>query len=258
ERARLRRRPSGDGCAAGPRRQQLAPGGGAGRPCGGRTTPRAPRPAPPWRGRRARHPRTPRARAAAAWTAWRRSSASCSMRSRASARRWRRCRRASASCSQRNACEEYLNKLERRIQVIENKEVDTVQWRIENVEQVRSKHVKGQFLASPEFSACGLGGFRFHFYPRGDDFCDEGYCSVYFHVPSETSVTRTLFLGRARHGPADADEIKNCGVSEMCVLTNEIDKATGSIVIGVDGLKVLSSPHVVETRTKLKLAPLTT
>lgn len=158
----------------------------------------------------------------------------------------------------RNACEEYLNKLERRIQVIENKEVDTVQWRIENVEQVRSKHVKGQFLASPEFSACGLGGFRFHFYPRGDDFCDEGYCSVYFHVPSETSVTRTLFLGRARHGPADADEIKNCGVSEMCVLTNEIDKATGSIVIGVDGLKVLSSPHVVETRTKLKLAPLTT
>ena len=26
---------------------------------------------------------------------------------------------------------------------------------------------QGEYLASPEFSACGLGGFCFHFYPRG-------------------------------------------------------------------------------------------
>merc|ERR1712071_137531 len=39
----------------------------------------------------------------------------------------------------RNSCEEYLLKLEKQIQVIENKQVDVVHWRIENVEQVRSK-----------------------------------------------------------------------------------------------------------------------
>mmetsp|Transcript_22953 Transcript_22953/g.42569 ORF Transcript_22953/g.42569 Transcript_22953/m.42569 type:complete len:248 (+) Transcript_22953:93-836(+) len=153
----------------------------------------------------------------------------------------------------RNACEEYLKKLERRIQTIENKEVTTVQWRIENVEQVRSRCSRGDHVASPEFSAGGLDGFSFHFYPRGDDFCEEGYCSVYFHVPPDTRVSRTLFLGRARHGPVEADSLKNCGVSEMCVLSNEIDKATGSIVIGVDTLQVLSSPHIVETRTKYQL-----
>jgi len=153
----------------------------------------------------------------------------------------------------RNSCEEYLDKLEKRIQVIENKHVEVIQWRIENVEKVRSQYQKGQFIASPEFSACGLGGFSIHFYPRGDDFCEEGYCSVYFHVPADTKVERTLFLGRARHGPAEADSLRNCGVSEMCVLSNQIDKATGSIVIGVDGLRVLSSPHIVETRTKIQL-----
>eukprot|EP00928_Gymnodinium_smaydae_P013305 TRINITY_DN14865_c0_g1_i3.p1 TRINITY_DN14865_c0_g1~~TRINITY_DN14865_c0_g1_i3.p1 ORF type:complete len:239 (-),score=51.56 TRINITY_DN14865_c0_g1_i3:97-780(-) len=154
----------------------------------------------------------------------------------------------------RNSCEEYLARLERRIQVIENKEVDTIQWRIENIEKVRAAHAKGEFVASPHFSACGLDGFCFHFYPRGDDFADEGYCSLYFHVPADTVVTRTLFLGRKMHGPAEADSLKNCGVSEMCVLSNEIDKATGSIVIGVDGLKVVTSPHVVETRTKIQLS----
>lgn len=153
----------------------------------------------------------------------------------------------------RNSCEEYLHQLERRIQVIENKEVGTIQWRIDKIEDVRSKYSKGDYFASPEFSACGLAGFCFHFYPRGDDFAEEGYCSLYFHVPADTRVERTLFLGKARHGPADADSLKNCGVSEMCVLSNQIDKETDSIVLGVDGLKVLSSPHVVETRTKLQL-----
>jgi hypothetical protein len=153
----------------------------------------------------------------------------------------------------RNNCEEYLDKLERRIQVIENKDVSSIQWRIMNVEQVRKSCTRGEYIPSPQFSAAGLDGFRFHFYPRGDDFCEEGYCSVYFHIPKDTIVSRTLFLGRARHGPVEADMLKNCGVSEMCVLSNEIDKATGSIVIGVDSLQILSSPHIVETRTKIQL-----
>jgi len=153
----------------------------------------------------------------------------------------------------RNNCEEYLHRLERRIQVIENKDVETVQWRIPEIERVRSRHSKGQHIASPEFSACGLDGFVFHFYPRGDDFADEGYCSLYLHVPSDTTVERVLFVGRAKHGPAEADSIKHCGVSEICVLSNEIDKDTGSLVVGVDGLRVVSSPHVVEVRTKLQL-----
>merc|ERR1712107_884190 len=106
----------------------------------------------------------------------------------------------------------------------ENKQVEVIHWRIEHIEAVRSKMEKGQFIASPEFSACGLGGFSFHFYPRGDDFAEEGYCSVYFHVPQDTKVERSLFLGRAKHGPAEADALNNNGISEMCVLSNQIDK----------------------------------
>eukprot|EP00913_Durusdinium_trenchii_P018412 g17297.t1 len=83
----------------------------------------------------------------------------------------------------RNSCEEYLLQLERRIQVIENR----------------------------NFSAGGLGGFRFHFYPRGDVFCEEGYCSLYLHLPPDTKVSRTLFVGRARHGPSEADSLKPLG-----------------------------------------------
>jgi len=153
----------------------------------------------------------------------------------------------------RNSCEEYLLQLEKRIQVIENRNVEIVHWRIENAEDVRSRFQKGEYLASPEFSACGLGGFCFHFYPRGDDFCEEGYCSVYFHLPQDTKVRRTLFVGRQRHGPVEAESLTNIGVSEMCVLSNQIDKDTGSVVIGVEDLQVLSSPHLVETRTKLHL-----
>lgn len=153
----------------------------------------------------------------------------------------------------RNACEEYLLKIEKRIQVIENKGIETIHWRICEVEQVRRSHSKGDYLASPEFSACGVSGFQFHFYPRGDDFAEEGFCSLYFHVPNGTKVERTLFLGRTRHGPAVAEPLRNTGVSEFCVLSNEIDKATGSIVVGVDDLKVISSENIVTSRTKLQL-----
>jgi len=154
---------------------------------------------------------------------------------------------------QRNACEEMLCRLERRIQVIENKGVDCVHWRIEDIEQKRSKCKQGEHIASPEFSAGGLDGFRFHFYPRGDDFAEEGYCSLYLLIPIDTKISRTLFLGRTRHGPVESEATKNCGVSEMCVLSNEIDKATGSIVIGVDDLKILQAPFMAETRKKLQL-----
>lgn len=142
----------------------------------------------------------------------------------------------------RTSRDEQLDKLERRIQKIENNDVETVQWRIEHIDEVRAKTPKGAYLASPEFSACGLNGFSFHFYPSGDDFAHEGFCSLYFHVPDETRVSRTLFLGRVRHGPVEAESLKCCGVSDMCVLQKEIDRVTGSIVVGVDGLQVLRAP----------------
>merc|ERR1712217_814516 len=86
-------------------------------------------------------------------------------------------------------------------------------WRIENVEQLRSTITKGQYLGSPTFSACGLDGFSFHIYLRGDDFCEEGYCSLYFHVPSDTTVMRTLFLGRARPSRSRlAQKLRGLGV----------------------------------------------
>lgn len=153
----------------------------------------------------------------------------------------------------RNNCEEYLSRLERRIQVIENKQVETVHWRIKNVDQLRVSYSRGQFISSPEFSACGLDGFKFHLYPKGDDFAEEGYCSLYFHVPDDTRVMRTLFVGRARHGPVEADSLKNCGVSELCVLGNQRDKATDSVIVGVDGLQILSSTNIVEERKNLHL-----
>merc|ERR1712150_390466 len=98
----------------------------------------------------------------------------------------------------------------------------------------------------------GLDGFVFHVYLQGDDFCDEGFSSLYFHVPDGIAVSRTLFMGRARHGPAEADSLRNCGVSEMCILSKEIDTATSSIVVGVEGLQILRSP--LEHRTQLRLA----
>ena len=67
------------------------------------------------------------------------------------------------------------------------------------------------------------------------DLAQEGYCSVYFHLPQDTKalivqestdtcksrcmgcqVRRTLFVGRQRHGPVEAESLTNIGVSEMC------------------------------------------
>lgn len=153
---------------------------------------------------------------------------------------------------QQHALDEYVQSLERRTQTIENMDVSSIHWPIGNVEKVRSRYTKGEFMSSPEFSAGGTDGFRFHFYPRGDDFCEEGFCSLYLRLPEDTRVERTLFLGQKRYGPDEADSSLNCGVSEMCVLSNEIDK-TGSVVIGVDGLKILSSLQAATRRTKLQL-----
>eukprot|EP00435_Cladocopium_sp_Y103_P033006 s454_g8.t1 len=163
----------------------------------------------------------------------------------------------------RNSCEEYLLQLEKRIQVIENRNVEdrtcrrcaisTSEGRLSGLTGVFSWWSRRfPFSLLPQRPGCSEMLKLAPGKKRGTSGY-EGYCSLYLHVPQDTKVSRTLFVGRARHGPSEADALKNCGVSEMCVLSNQIDKDTGSVVIGVEDLQVLSSPLVAETRTKLQL-----
>lgn len=75
----------------------------------------------------------------------------------------------------RTNCEEAVEKMAERVEKVENANVTAIRWRIGEIEKVRRDMRKGQFLRSPEFSVGGLGRkCSLHFYPKGDDFAEEG------------------------------------------------------------------------------------
>merc|ERR550537_451332 len=119
----------------------------------------------------------------------------------------------------------------------ENTDVSMVQWRIP-AEQWTSLE-RGVPLISAPFSARGLQNLSLHFYPKGDDFAEEGFCSLYFMIPKDTRVRRRLFVGRTLHDAEVAEGTKHVGLSNAAMLAEQM--VDGSVIVGVTELEVVEA-----------------
>ncbi|CAD7957876.1 unnamed protein product [Amoebophrya sp. A25] len=147
----------------------------------------------------------------------------------------------------RDGCEEQLEQLESRVEIEENRDVTEVRWRINKISETRRNLKKGEYVKSPHFSIARFPKkCSFHFYPKGDDFAEEGYVSLYLHLPSKrATVKRSLFVGKRKTARKEVTTDQP-GESEIAVLSGEIDTKTDSVTVGVKDFEIVECHERLE------------
>ena len=119
-----------------------------------------------------------------------------------------------------------------------------VEWTISEISQKIKELPKGGSIYSPEFSAAGLPGLQLEFFPNGRESASiPGMCSVFFWCGEGMRVRYQLFVGGHYRAPDDDEFTQRMGHghSNFCKLEHEIDKASDSVVVGVEVLDVARS-----------------
>lgn len=127
----------------------------------------------------------------------------------------------------------------KEMEVIENRSVEKVIWKINNVSQ-RMKHLpRGASMWSPLFTAAGISEIHLQLYPNGSgDTTKEGHCAFYIKCPPGVATVLTLFVGKVKRGPIkatfEAVAVTGLGLPDWCVLEDEINLADDTLEVGVE------------------------
>jgi len=116
-----------------------------------------------------------------------------------------------------------------------------VEWTISDITAKLRELPKGHSIYSPEFSAGGVRNMQLEFFPNGRESATiEGMCSVFFWSGDNTRIKYQLFVGSHYRAPDDDTFTQKMGHghSNFCILDPEVDRATDSVVVGVDLLEI--------------------
>jgi hypothetical protein len=121
-------------------------------------------------------------------------------------------------------------------EVIQNRNISRVVWRITNVAE-RLKHLpRGASMWTRLFTAAGIREMLLEFYPNGStNTTKEGYCAFYIRCPEGVSVVVTLFVGTVKKGPIKTtfDSLTGKGLPDFCTLQEQISE-DGSLEVGIE------------------------
>lgn len=130
-----------------------------------------------------------------------------------------------------------VNQMARFSSVLENKSVNRIEWRIEQISKKIAHFPKGAALYSPVFSAAGIRDVLVEFYPNGNVTTSrDGFCALYLRCPEGTLVVVTLCVGEVKRGPISAKFEGNAGkgLPEFCNLATQIESGSDSVLIALD------------------------
>jgi hypothetical protein len=126
--------------------------------------------------------------------------------------------------------------LAKEADVMAQKTVSKVTWRIPNVKQKMDSLPKGASMWSDLFTAAGIREILLEFYPNGStNTTKEGYCAFYIRCPEGVSMVVTLFVGTVKKGPIKTtfDNLTGKGLPDFCSITDQIN-SDGSIDVGIE------------------------
>lgn len=98
-------------------------------------------------------------------------------------------------------CEQaLLERLQREQHAMRNRSVRRIEWKLEGCQRLLELCGPGHAIDSPTFSAAGLQGLQFHFYPKGTDANVQGgsanmWCALYVSGPAKTTLRGNLHVG---------------------------------------------------------------
>jgi hypothetical protein len=91
-------------------------------------------------------------------------------------------------------------RLQNQLQVLRNKTVRRIEWRLEGCSRLLDVMKTGEAIDSPQFSAAGVDRMQMHFYPRGSEVgahvSNHGQpCALYVSGPYRTTLRGVLYVG---------------------------------------------------------------
>lgn len=157
-----------------------------------------------------------------------------------------------------------LELFKRDLEVLRNRSVRRIEWRLEGCAQLLEKCEAGAAVESPLFCAAGLDKLQIHFYPRGRDgdvarSADLGLrseaaqlCAIFVSCPLPAAVRGMLSVGsQSRAFDHRFGEVGDLGgIGRLCLLRNQIDHED-SVVLALDLSEV--ETDIPDTRTSLRL-----
>jgi len=116
-----------------------------------------------------------------------------------------------------------------------------VDWRLEKYNEQIKIMPKGDAIWSPDFAIMDTPGLKLEFFPNGKDTTkNSGFCALFLWCPAGVSVKYRLRVGSHWAEP-EQDEYKKKmghGHSNFCLLEPQVDRATDSLVVGVEILSI--------------------
>mmetsp|Transcript_19366 Transcript_19366/g.58277 ORF Transcript_19366/g.58277 Transcript_19366/m.58277 type:complete len:355 (-) Transcript_19366:99-1163(-) len=148
---------------------------------------------------------------------------------------------------------------QRELAVLQNRDMDCVEWRIKRIAQRAKEVPRGTAICSPLFSIAGVREMLMEFYPNGilpppgAKEGREGFCGFYIRANGghnrpggPLSLQLSLFVGGAKKGPiiTEFDGAVAKGLPEFCRLDEQIDGE--DLIVGVQVVNPALQPEVKE------------
>jgi len=128
------------------------------------------------------------------------------------------------------------SRMREKVDLIRSRNINRVQWRLENASLLRERFAVDQPICSTAFQAAGVNGLQFIFYPCGAEGAREGFSSLFLSCPVGSNVRCWLWAGRwrreARAEPMNSHEL--LGRLNFCRFENCIDPLDDSVELAVE------------------------
>lgn len=122
-----------------------------------------------------------------------------------------------------------------QIERMNSRMVRKIEWRVETASLLRRCFPPNECLCSVAFSAAGIEGMQFVFYPSGYKQATEGYCSLFLYGPAGATLKCHISAGnQKREASHSFDEPGAFGRTNFCRFESCIDDSDDSILIVLD------------------------
>jgi hypothetical protein len=122
-----------------------------------------------------------------------------------------------------------------QVDIMQSRMVRKIEWRVESASALRRCFPANECLCSAAFSAAGVEGMQFVFYPSGYKNCTDGYCSLFLYGPAGATLKCFLSAGeQKREASHSFDEPGAFGRTNFCRFESCVDDTTDSILIVLD------------------------
>mmetsp|Transcript_31249 Transcript_31249/g.72282 ORF Transcript_31249/g.72282 Transcript_31249/m.72282 type:complete len:772 (-) Transcript_31249:33-2348(-) len=136
---------------------------------------------------------------------------------------------------QRHVNHRVLAQVRKEVDKMQCKMVKRVEWLLSECDQLPRLFPHDQPICSPVFSAGGVDGMQFIFYPMGYRDSTEGFCSLFLYCPAGVNIKCNLNAGSQKRDASnhfrDAGAFGRCN---FCRLDSAVDSDTNTALLWLE------------------------